>query len=289
MSDMPDANLGRQTPAHQSLLSRPQLESAGLQDLEDLGYPAFRQPTLRCHLAEPDAQPLFQPVRVADLASVAAQRCDLAAKGLGDVDIIRGRRSARDPDLADGPWLELLFRQQLREREHVARIRVDGVQGRGADSPVVGVTCANTRVIAIRRWAYYPLRLQQPDDPAQVTAQPDSGLDLAVWIAKEVQIVHADLFGSCRLLCLPQRCHLRAPDRRIASTSVSVGHDAVADVDPGVRPLRDRSGGAKVDIVWVGGNHQNAANLCFGRHHNILRLTDNLLSSTRAKQDHACS
>ena len=49
------------------------------------------------------------------------------------------RGAAGDPDLAHGPGFQALVGQQFGERERVARVRVDRVQGRGADRAVIGM------------------------------------------------------------------------------------------------------------------------------------------------------
>ena len=71
----------------------------------------------------------------------------------------------------------------------------------------------------------------------------------------------ADLLGGRSLLGLPDGRHLGTGDRPVAAARVAVRDDAVADLEAGVGPLRDRAGRAEVDVVRVGGDHQDAGNL----------------------------
>ena len=130
---------------------------------------------------------------------------------------------------------------------------------------------AHPQVVALRRLAHHPVGAQQPDDTSQVAAQPQGGLDPAIRVAEEMQIVHADGLGRRGLLRLPDRCHLGPGHRPVAAAGVTVGHDAIADIETRVGPGRNRPGRAEVHVVRVRGDDQNPADFLFFSHPPILR------------------
>ena len=68
----------------------------------------------------------------------------------------------------------------------------------------------------------------------------------------------ADDLGRGPLLRLPDAGDLRAGDRGVEAACVAVGDNAVRHLDAGLGPRRDGSGGPEVDVVGVGGDHQDA-------------------------------
>ena len=99
---------------------------------------------------EPAAQELLQSFHVPGLALVRPQRGDLAREGLRDVDVVAGDGGALQPDLADGPGLESLVGEQVREGEGVAGVGIDGVQRRRAHGAVIGMADAQPGVVPLR-------------------------------------------------------------------------------------------------------------------------------------------
>src|SRR5262250_638091 len=85
--------------------------SASLEHLKGLSQPTLRQASLRSGATQPPAQELFQADGVTDLADMATQRGYFAREGVGDVHVVRRCRTAGNPDLADGPRLELFISQ----------------------------------------------------------------------------------------------------------------------------------------------------------------------------------
>jgi hypothetical protein len=76
-----------------------------------------------------------------------------------------------------------------------------------------------------------------------------------------MEVVHADLLGGGSLLSLPDRDHLCSGHGPVAAAGVPVGHDAVADVQTRVRPVRYGPGRTEVDVVGVGGHDEDATDL----------------------------
>src|SRR6266702_1057276 len=144
---------------------------ADVDDLEPLGQVTLRQPAMRRRPGQALAQEVLEAVPLPNLAHVGAQRRDLLRERLRHVHIVCGRYGAADPDLRHDPGLQALVGQQLGKRERVACIRVDGVQGRGADRAVIRVADAEPEVVTLRRGADHPLRADLPDHPGQVAAR----------------------------------------------------------------------------------------------------------------------
>jgi hypothetical protein len=67
--------------------------------------------------------------------------------------------------------------------------------------------------------------------------------------------------GRGGLFLAAQRGYLRPRDGLVEAARVAVGNQAVADLDPGVGPERDGARGTEVDVVRVGGDHQDALDL----------------------------
>src|SRR4029077_19433786 len=101
----------------------------------------------------PGPEPLGQVLHVPGLALVRAQRRDLAREGTGHVHVVVRVRTARDPDLAYDPRGQRFALAQLRERERIPRVRVDGVQDGRAHRPVVGMADADPGVAPFRAGA----------------------------------------------------------------------------------------------------------------------------------------
>ena len=73
--------------------------------------------------------------------------------------------------------------------------------------------------------------------------------------------MHAHDRGRGRLLLAAHRGHLRAREALVEAARVTVGDQAVNDIDPGVGPERDGARGGEVDVVRVRGDHQGALDL----------------------------
>ena len=103
--------------------------------------------------------------------------------------------------------------------------------------------------------------LTLPDHPGQIAAQADSRLYLAVRVTEEPDVVHADAFGRRGLLRPAQWGHLGARERLVESARVTVGDNAVDNVDAAARPERDRPRGAEVQVVGVRRDGEHPADL----------------------------
>src|SRR3954451_3850148 len=106
------------------------------EDPERLGHSSGRHSGGRRIGAVPPANHRFKGVWLRMLARVGVQRRHLPVERLGDVDVAVGPLHAGHPCLGDRPGLEV---GELGERERVARVGVDGAQGRLAGGEMVGM------------------------------------------------------------------------------------------------------------------------------------------------------
>ena len=93
--------------------------------------------------------------------------------------------------------------------------------------------------------------------------------------------MHADAVGRGDLLGPAQRGHLLPREVLVESAGVAVGHDAVDDLDPGLRPACDRSRRAEVNVVGMGGDGKDPGNLGVIEHARHLSLRSDLSRSAR--------
>ena len=81
-------------------------------------------------------------------------------------------------------------------------------------------------------------------------------VDATVGIAEEHHVLDAHRLRCGALLVLADLRHVGPADAGIEASGVAIGHDAVHDVHPGVGPGRHGAGHAEVDIIGMGGHHQ---------------------------------
>jgi hypothetical protein len=96
------------------------------------------------------------------------------------------------------------------------------------------------------------------DGPRDLLAQPQRRLHLPIRLVEEVDARHADLGRRSPLLALALHDEGVDVGRRIVAPLVAARDEEVADVGALGDPARHRAGGAELDVVWVGGNDENA-------------------------------
>ena len=101
---------------------------------------------------------------------------------------------------------------------------------------------------------------------ASSSAQAEVGLQPAVGLGEEHEVVDADLLGRPGLLLAAQRRHLGPAHGVLEATGVAVGDDAVRDVDAPVGQAGDRARGTEVDIVGMGRDDQHPLDLGLVEH-----------------------
>ena len=119
---------------------------------------------------------------------------------------------------------------------------------------------------ALGRLRDHQLRADLADDPGDGQAQVEVGHDAAVGHAQPHQVGDADVLRRGGLLLLPQRGHVGAADRAVAATGIAAGDQAVGDLHAGVGQRRHGAGGAEVDVVGVGHDHQGSFDLVRSPH-----------------------
>src|SRR5690606_36607860 len=105
---------------------------------------------------------------------------------------------------------------------------------------------------------YDAVRLELADDARQLAAQRDGRLQRAVAVAEEAHVRHADDRRRGALLGLSLPGQLVDVDARLVAPGGAVRYDHVADLRALRGPLRDAPRDTKLDVVRVGGNHENA-------------------------------
>ena len=95
------------------------------------------------------------------------------------------------------------------------------------------------------------------DDAADVVAELHRHLDAAVDVTEEVEGGDTDLGSRLRLFLTADRSHLGARDRTIETARLTVGDEAVDDLDPGVGEQRHGAGRREVDVVRMRHDHEN--------------------------------
>ncbi len=175
-----------------------------------------------------------------------------------------GAGRPHDPEFGHRPGLETLHVEQLGMGERVAGVGVDGTDRGLAGGQVVGVAGVDEVPIAFGRLGEHALGPYLADDPADVAPQFLGGLDPPVGVPEEVHVAHADHGGGGALLVLAQRGHLHPRHGPVRSAGLTVGDDAVGDLQPG---RGERGHGARrteVDVVGVGGDDEDTAHAVLG-------------------------
>src|SRR5438045_590227 len=201
------------------------------------------------------AHALFHPREILELTRVAGERLDLEIHDLADVHDDVRILPLHDVDLAHLVRLEL--RQQLGEREMVARERVHAIQRDAADDTVVAVRGAEL-VGAQGVLADEKIGAVAPDLAGDVAAQPARVLDLAVRVAEERHLLDAERARGAALLLLTDGDQPRGGHRAVARALVAVGDDDEADVLTFLDELRHRAARAELAVIGMGGDHQYA-------------------------------
>ena len=181
---------------------------------------------------------------------MAEDRLHLRVDVGADVDLVVGVFRAGQQHLVHlvrvQPFLSI-----LRVVEVVAHGRVDGIPYGDADGAVVGVSEAGTKAVPgddhVR-----PVLAQQPDDLA---AQLDAGLQIAVRVAEEDHLLHAQHLARLALLLLPEGGQLLLAERLIVRAFVAAGGEDVVD-RPALRaPLGDGAAAEELGVVRVSDDH----------------------------------
>ena len=170
-------------------------------------------------------------------------------------------RTGHHPHLFDRPCLEALVAEQRDVGEGVAGVGVDRLDGGLAGGEVVRVRGLDPLPVALGRLDEHPPRPHLPDHPADVAPQVVRDGQLAVPVAEVDDVGGAPESGGGALLGAPNARYVRSWDVRVEAAGVTVGDDAERDRDPLSRPLGQGAGRAEVDVVGVGGDHQDALDL----------------------------
>ena len=147
--------------------------------------------------------------------------------------------------------------EQLGEGEGVARVRVHRGKRRLTCSEVVRMRGVDPIEVQHRALADYPIGLDLSDHPRQILAQLEGDRDLAIEVAEEDQIGHADLGRCIGLLDPTTSGTLLSRARQVAPTGITVSDQAVGDLDPRLGHLGDGAGGTEVHVIGMGGDHQH--------------------------------
>ena len=139
----------------------------------------------------------------------------------------------------------------------VARVGVHRARRALPHREVIGVTRVDAVPVAIGRLRHDRPGPNLPDDSREVSAQLEGRLDATVGVREEVHVVHTDDRRRGSLLVAPQLCHLRPRDPGLGTAGITVGDDAIRDVDPGVGHHRHRTGPAEIDVVGMGRDHKH--------------------------------
>ena len=150
--------------------------------------------------------------------------------------------------------------------EGVAGVGIDRAQGCLAGRHVVRVRGVDALPVAFRGLGEQSVRPALADHPAQVPAQIEGHLQLSVRVTQEDHVFDADLLGGCPLFALPDAADLRAGDLRVEAAGVTVGDDAVGDLQARLGPVRDRAGRTEVDVVGMGHDDQHPLHHVLVRH-----------------------
>ena len=199
--------------------------------------------------------------RLGELASVLAQRLDLAVEGRRDVDEEVALGPERDPHLFDLVGLKALL-QQRAERTRVARVRVDGGHRGLAHREVVGMRAAHRGIEhPARDVGDHELGLVFADHADDVAAQLEVRCQVPILVAEELDPLDAQHPGRGPLLAHPDRDQLGVFLLGVLPALPAVGDDDVSHLGSAVREAGDRTPGPEVRVVGVRRNHQHTLEL----------------------------
>ena len=116
----------------------------------------------------------------------------------------------------------------------------------------------DAHVVALGRLDEDALRAHPPDDAGDVAAELEAHRQPAVGVGQPVDVVDADLGGGGGLLGATDSSHLGPRDALVEAAGIAIGDDAVRHGDALGGPGRHRTGGAEVDVVGMGGDHEDA-------------------------------
>ncbi|CAA9334390.1 MAG: hypothetical protein AVDCRST_MAG16-1464 [uncultured Frankineae bacterium] len=183
---------------------------------------------------------------------MGAARRDLGREDVGHVDGAVVRGAAELPHLRHRPHRQV----ELGKGERVARVRVDGGQGRCAGRQVVRVVQEHEAVVALRGVRHDDLRTDLADGSRQLPAQLAVSGHEAVGPAQEAAVLGAQGLRGSPLLGAPERGDVRARHRGVEAAAVAVGDAQDGDRAALRGPPRDQAAGPVVGVVGVRADDQ---------------------------------
>ena len=120
------------------------------------------------------------------------------------------------------------------------------------------MVCVDMLRVALGRLGQHPLGTEPTDHAADVAPQLECGLEPTVGIPEERHIIDADDVRRDTLLLFAKVGHRKARHRTVGAASFAARTDAIRDIDASIGPAGDRTGGAEIDIVRVGGDDEDA-------------------------------
>src|SRR5215510_4936419 len=202
-------------------------------------------------VARPGAQHLLDPLALAHLRDVGAERRALEGEGAADVDPGVGLKRSAHEHLLHLVGLEALVEElaedgpRLRRREH-------RVERRAGDRAMIRMVEVFAAVPAHRRVAAHDdVGPRAPDDAGQIGPQCQRRLERAVLVAEQDQVFHAENLGGVPRLALADGHQTRVVRRVLVGARPAAGHQAEGDLASLPGPRGGTAGDRELVVVRV--------------------------------------